>query len=63
MCSVDTENPLVSESLRKHLTTAFVAIYLAVAPSEIPWWRSDPDNRPTAVLVLGGPGLYLLPHR
>jgi len=60
---VDTGSPLVSETLRKSLTTALVAIYLAIAPSEVPRWRTDPDNRPTAVLVLGGPGLYLLPYR
>ncbi|MDH3425338.1 MAG: hypothetical protein OEM22_01585 [Acidimicrobiia bacterium] len=53
----------MSESLRKSLTAALVAIYLAIAPSEVPWWRTDPENRPTAVLVLGGPGLYLFPHR
>ena len=60
---MDTGNRPVSETFRRSVTTALLAIYFSIAPSEVPRWRSEAVNRSEVVLLLGGPGLAILPHR
>ncbi len=51
------ENRHVSErvSLRYRLGGALLAIFFALAPSEVPDWRRDPGIRTVAVLPIGEP--------
>lgn len=51
------------ELARKLLTAVVVAVYFAIAPSEIPAWRAEPRSAPAAVWLLDAPGLAYLPHR
>ena len=41
--------------LRRSLGGVFLALYLALAPSTVPDWRSDPTLRTVAVLPVGEP--------
>ncbi len=43
------------QRLRSRVGEAFLAMFFALAPSEVPAWRSDPTLRPVAVLALGEP--------
>ena len=43
----------------KRVAEAFAVAYLALAPSEIPAYRSDPNGRPVAVLQVGEPVVAL----
>lgn len=43
--------------LRSRIGEAVLAVFFALAPSEIPAWRSDPALRPVAVLAVGEPAL------
>ena len=57
MFLVDIANRPESDSnlLRRALGGAFLALYLALAPSTVPDWRNDPTLRTVAVLPIGEP--------
>ena len=44
-----------SQTIRRRLGQALLAVYFAFAPSEAPQWRMDPDMRPVAMLAIGEP--------
>lgn len=40
----------------------FLALFFAMAPSNVPDWRSDPGARTVAVLPIGEPALPFTPR-
>ena len=46
----------------RRVAEAFAVAYLALAPSEIPAYRYDPNGRPVAVLQVGEPVVALTPR-
>jgi hypothetical protein len=41
--------------LRRRAGEAVLAVFFALAPSEVPAWRTDPGVRPAVVLSVGDP--------
>ena len=47
--------PESEQTLRRAFGGAFLAIFFAFAPSQVPDWRADPGFRTVAVLPIGEP--------